>query len=86
MDSTGNNEDGRASAEPAGAASGTILSGGNCANARQSPKVCVPTPTPNLTVAHRNSTSPSLPKKIMSRNHNNTSNSVFSLDFHVWSD
>ncbi|KAJ3639608.1 hypothetical protein Zmor_002958 [Zophobas morio] len=72
MDSTGNNEDGRASAEPAGAASGTILSGGNCANARQSPKVCVPTPTPNLTVAHRNSTSPSLPKKIMSRNHNNT--------------
>ncbi|KAH0820246.1 hypothetical protein GEV33_002545 [Tenebrio molitor] len=76
MDSTSNNshEDGRAnSAEPAGAASGTILSGGvGSANARRSPKVCVPTPTPNLTAAHRNSTSPSLPRKIMSRNHNNT--------------
>ncbi|XP_008200713.1 NGFI-A-binding protein homolog isoform X2 [Tribolium castaneum] len=69
MDSTNSNEDGRASVEPAGAASGPLS--GNCVSARQSPKVCVPTPTPNLPT-HRNSTSPSLPRKIISRNHNNT--------------
>lgn len=44
----------------------------NCSSARQSPKIT--TPSPSALLLQRNTASPSLPKKIMSKNHNNTGN------------
>lgn len=46
----------------------------NCSSARQSPKIPTPIVTsPSSIIHHRNSASPSMPRKIMSKNTNNTS-------------
>lgn len=74
MDATSNSEEvvRSSSTEPNNVSGPTtlpVMLVGNCASARQSPKVCVPPPS----LLQRNSASPSVPRKIMSKNHNNTS-------------
>ncbi|CAH0561987.1 unnamed protein product [Brassicogethes aeneus] len=65
------------SAEPINTVSGNSVVSGNCASgsisARQSPKICAPPMTAsNAILLQRNSLSPSVPRKVMSKNNNNT--------------
>lgn len=54
----------------------------NCNSGRCSPKIAVSTiPSPSASLLQRNSSSPSMLKKITSKNHNNTGINEFNLSY-----
>lgn len=72
-----NGEETRSSSVGSGIVSVAVA---NCSSARQSPKVTVSmTPSPSALLFQRNSASPSVPRKITGKNHNNTGKSIVFL-------